>query len=152
MWCDVVQRITVDNTNGRVIRREDIKGDERSRDLHKALPKRLTSIKTILVYKRVSGHPDPGVPLADPDWPELDVDPANEDGRLIDKRIKRSLDDPGGEAGSAPQRSKVFGCWTADMQTEHGDRSRFPPIANHRDLKLFAKTAEKDMVYDHGQI
>ena len=91
MWCDVVQRITVDNTNGRVIRREDIKGDERSRDLHKVLPKRLTSIKTILVYKRVSGHPDPGVPLADPDRPELDGDPANEDERLIDKRIKRSL-------------------------------------------------------------
>ena len=152
MWSDVVQRVTVDNVTNRVIRREDITGKESSRDLHKPLPKRLTSIKTILVYKRVHGHPDPGVPLSDPDRPELDDEPVSEDARLVDKRIKRSLDDSGGEGGSAPQRSKVFGCWTADIKTEHGDRSQFPPIANHRDMKLFASSAEKDMVYDHQQI
>ncbi|CAE7350344.1 RE1 [Symbiodinium sp. CCMP2592] len=152
MWSDVVQRITVDNVSGRVIRREDIKGDERSRDLHKPLPRRLTSLKTVLVYKRVAGHPDPGVPLTDPDRPELDNEPGNEDERLIDKRIKRGLDDPDGEGGSAPQRSKVFGAWTADMVTEHGDRSKFPPIANHRDVKLFTRVSEMDMVYDHSQI
>ena len=61
MWCDVVQRISIDNTSGRVLRREDIKGDERSRDLHKPLPKKVVSLKMVLVYKRVTGHPDPGV-------------------------------------------------------------------------------------------
>ena len=39
-----------------------------------------------------------------------------------------------------------------DMVTDHGDRSRFTPIANHRDLKLFSRVAEVDMVYEHGQI
>ena len=75
MWSVVVQRITVDNTSGRVLRRVDIKGDERPRDLHKPLPKKITSVKTVLVYKRVAGHPDPGVPLTDPDRPELDDEP-----------------------------------------------------------------------------
>ncbi|CAE7318488.1 RE1 [Symbiodinium sp. CCMP2456] len=152
MWSDVVQRVTVDNATGQVIRREDIKGDERSRDLHKPLPKRLKSVKTVLVYKRVAGHPDPGVPLHDPDRPERDDEPVAEDARLVDRQVKRSLDDDHGEGGSAPQRSKVLGAWTADDVSEHGDRSKFPPIANHRDLQLFSRTLESDMVYDHQQV
>ena len=152
MWCDVVQRITVDNETGQVVRREDFNGDERPRDLHKPLPKRLKSVKTVLVYKRVAGHPDPGVDLTDPDRPELDDEPANEDGRLVDKRVKRSLHDPNGEGGSAPQRSKVLGAWTADTKTEHGDRSTFVAIANARDLKLFHRILEKDMVFEHAEI
>ena len=52
MWNHVVQRITVDNETGRVIEREDISGNERSRDLHKTLPRKLTSVK-----KKVDGHP-----------------------------------------------------------------------------------------------
>ena len=152
MWSDVVQRITVDNETGRVIKREDIRGNEASRDLHKPLPKKLKSVKTVLVYKKVSGHPDPGVPLSDPDRPELDDEPVPEDARLIDKRVKRTLDDPAGEEGSAPQRSKVFGAWMADAQTEFGDRSKHAAIANARDLKLFSRVLERDMVFEHAQI
>ncbi|CAE7348803.1 RE1, partial [Symbiodinium necroappetens] len=152
MWSDVVQRITVDNETGRVIKREDIRGNEASRDLHKPLPKKLKSIKTVLVYKKVVGHPDPGVLLSDPDRPELDDEPVPEDARLIDRRVKRTLDDPAGEEGSAPQRSKVFGVWMADVQTEFGDRSKHVAVANARDLKLFSRVLERDMVFEHAQI
>ena len=76
----------------------------------------------------------------------------NEDERLVDRRIKRILDEPAGSGGSAPQKSKIFSSWTADLDTEHGDRSKFPPIANHRDMILFCRMSEMDMVYDHHQV
>ena len=61
MWGDVVQRVTIDNGTGEIIRRETITGREKPKDLCKPLPERVKSVKTVLVYKRVRGRPDPGV-------------------------------------------------------------------------------------------
>ena len=70
MWCDVVQRVTINNATGEVIKRENVNGKESPKQLRKPLPPGVKSIKTVLVYKRVQGHPDPGVDFADPDRPE----------------------------------------------------------------------------------
>ena len=119
MWSDVVQRVTVDNSDGKVIKRETFTGNELSRDLHKPLPGHVKSIKTILVYKRRQGHPDPGVDMSDAERPESEGAP-HEDARLFDVRVKRGFEQVGGQgaASSSNQRSKIFGSWVADVRTE----------------------------------
>ena len=73
---------------------------------------------------------------------------ADEDGRYL-RKIKRSLDDevdginpPVGEPRG--QKSRVFGMWVADVKNAWGDRSKFPVIANSRDLQLFKKVLQYD--------
>ena len=96
-----------------MIKREDIRGDEAPRDLCRLLPEKVRSLRTVLVYKKVVGHPDPGEPLSVTDRPELSEDevPA-EDERLFEQRVKRSLTEVGGRASKskAPmRRSRIFG-------------------------------------------
>ena len=153
MWCDVVQRVTINNATGEVIKRENVSGKETPKQLHKPLPPGVKSIKTVLVYKRVQGHPDPGVDFADLDRPEEEGAP-HEDSRLFDNRVKRGLDHVSGEAASssAPQRSKIFGAWVADKRTEFCDRSKHPVIATSRDKLLFKKLLLADMVFREAEI
>ena len=42
------------------------------------------------------------------------------------------------------QKSRVFGMWVADVKNAWGDRSKFPVIANSRDLQLFKKVLQYD--------
>ncbi|OLP83957.1 hypothetical protein AK812_SmicGene35207 [Symbiodinium microadriaticum] len=94
-------------------------------------PCRVTS-KTVLVYKRVKGHPDPGVDMSDAENPQKEST-LHEEAKLFDRRVKRRLDEVsgGGASCSAPQRPKIFGAWVADKKTEHCDRAlmmeRFVP-------------------------
>ena len=90
LWGDVVQRITVDHDTGKVICVEDVTGKEQARQLHRALPEEVKTVRTILVYKKVAGHPDPGVPYHGGEEPPPAEE--DEDGRLI-RRIKRSIDE-----------------------------------------------------------
>ena len=125
MWSDVVQRVTIDNDTGKILKKESFTGQEESRSLHRPLPASVRSIKTILVYKRRQGHPDPGVDMSDEEHPEKEGAP-HEDARLFDYRLKRGFEEVGGDASasSAPQqRSKIFGSWVADVKTEFGDRA-----------------------------
>ncbi|OLQ05028.1 hypothetical protein AK812_SmicGene11763 [Symbiodinium microadriaticum] len=156
MWSDVVQRISIDNDTGQVIKRENFNGTETSKDLHRQLPVQVRSLRTVLVYKRVDGHPDPGQPLEQADRPEVDADQIpGEDSRLFDQRMKRSLDDVAGRTSDsrAPmRRSRVFGTWVADQVTEYGDKSKLPVMANPRDMQLFYKLESGDVVYYDGEI
>ena len=156
MWSDVLQRVSIDNDSGKVIKRENFTGNETSRDLHRPLPAKVKSLRTVLVYKKVRGHPDPGEPLDHPDRPELDDGSMlAEDARLFDQRVKRSLDDVSGKASSSrtPMRkSRIFGAWAADTVTEYGDKSQLPAVANHRDMQLFYKLESGDVVYYDGEI
>ena len=152
MWSDVVQRVTIDNATGEVVKKENVTGKELPKQLHKPLPSHVKSVKTVLVYKRVRGHPDPGVDISDAEHPEREGAP-HEDARLFDYRVKRSLDEVSGEpAASSAQRSKIFGAWVADVKTEHCDRARHPVIATSRDKVLFKKILEADMVFRESEI
>ena len=51
-----------------------------------------------------------------------------------------------------PQRSKIFGSWTADLKTASCDRSQRPVIATSRDRKLFEKILFADMVFLESEI
>ena len=108
MWSDVVQRVTIDNDTNEVLKRENINGNERPQDLHRHLPRPVRSLRTVLVYKKVTGHPDPGTELTSPDQPERDpLQP--EDARLFDQRVKRGLEEVGGRKAKSPapvQRSR----------------------------------------------
>lgn len=63
MWCDVVQRVTIDNDTNEILKRENIRGDELPRDLHRLLPRQVRSLRTVLVYKKVTGHPESALKL-----------------------------------------------------------------------------------------
>ena len=89
MWSDVVQRVTIDTATGEVVKKENVTGKELPKQLHKPLPSHVKSVKTVLVYKRVRGHPDPGVDISDAEHPEREGAP-HEDARLFDYRVKRS--------------------------------------------------------------
>ena len=89
LWGDVVQRITVDNATGRVICAEEIDHREPPKKLNRALPEHVRSIRTTLIYKKVEGHPNPGVEYDAPDPPPTE-ELADEDGRYL-RKVKRSL-------------------------------------------------------------
>ena len=154
LWSDVVQRITVDNATGRVICMEEFDGKETTQKLHRALPEHVKSIRTTLIYRKVDGHPQPGVKYEAPD-PEP-MDDGGSDERLL-RRIKRSLDDEHSGATLPqprrdPPKSRVFGVWVADVKTPWGDRARYPVIANSRDLQLFHKVLHHDTLYTYSEI
>ena len=88
--------------------------------------------------------------MSDSERPERERMP-NEDARLFDYRVKRGLDEVSGggaTSSSAPQRSKIFGAWTA----EHCDRARHPAMANLRDLQVFKKLLYADMICDETEV
>ena len=66
MWNDVVRRRTVNADTGEVIGDERFDGDERPRQLSRALPTGPTNIETVLCYKPRPGHPDPGTTVSEP--------------------------------------------------------------------------------------
>ena len=145
---DVVRRITLDLDNGHVIQDIKITSDMTVRQLHQNLPTGVENIETILVYQPTQGHPDPGKPLAElPDVPQQlpDKDP-EEDARIIDAGMKRSLEEPS-SSERLSSRSKIFGFWRADENTEWGNKADFPVVANSRDLAAFAKLSKTDCVY-----
>ena len=77
-----------------MIKREDIKRGEPPRELHRLLPCQVNSLRALLVYKKVAGHPDPGVNLLihdHADQPERD-DILSEDARLFSQRVKQGLE------------------------------------------------------------
>ena len=156
LWSDVVQRITANHETGGVICVEEITGKENSRQLHRDLPDDVKVIRAILVYEKVAGHPDPGVPYQGRE--EAAPAEEDEDGRVI-RRIKRSLEEavdganPGASRGSrAAPKSPVFGMWVADVKTERGDKSRFVVVANSRDLELLKKVLNSDTYYVYSEL
>ena len=143
---DVVRRITLDLDNGHVVQDIKITSDMTARQLHQNLPTGVENIETILVYQPTQGHPDPGKPLAElPDVPQQlpDKEP-EEDARIIDAGMKRSLEEPSGSERMS-SRSKIFGFWRADENTEWGNKADFPVIANSRDLAAFSKLNKTDL-------
>ena len=131
LWSDMVQRITINHDSGKVICVEDVTGKEPSKHLRRALPEGVKTIRTIPVYKKVAGHPDPGVSYnSSEDKPPADED---EDGRVIRRTLAEATegdDQPLQGDEPPPPRSRVFGVWVADKVTEWGDKARFPVIAN----------------------
>ena len=77
-----MRRITTDIKTGKVIADEEFDGTDSARLLHKFLPDWVSHISTVLIYKKVGGHPNPGVPLNDPI--EVQERRISEDQRLID--------------------------------------------------------------------
>ena len=155
VWSDVTRRVTPDIDTNQIIADEQITPGMTVHQVHRKLPTGVKNIETMLIYKKVSGHPQPGEPF---DEQKLVASPSKasqsseapilgreEDSRLIDVGLKRSLDEPTFDRTS--QRSKIFGLWRADDHTEWGDKKRHPVIANCRDLKLFHRLETADMYY-----
>ena len=92
-------------------------------NLHEKLQIGVDNIETILVYRQIPGHPDPGEAFDDqvlharPLRP--DQLPAG-DARLVDAGMKRGLEDPTPNE-RVTNKSKIFGMWRADDLTELGD-------------------------------
>ena len=90
---------------------------------HDKLPEGVINILTVLVYKAIPEHPDPGEDYKEPLYgPNEVVDPPEapeEDARLVDTGMKRSLEGAATDQ-RAPQRSCIFGHWRADDLTECG--------------------------------
>ena len=150
LWGDVVRRITLDIDTNKVIADEEIKPEMKIHKLHDKLPEGVKNIQTTLVYRRVTGHPDPGHLLL-PDQvpgqyrPPQSMEPA-EDSRTVETGMKRSLEDPQPDQ-RLPHRSKMFGVWRADEVTVWGKKCKFPVIANSRDLAAFQKLSANDCYY-----
>ena len=104
---------------------EGIAGSEVSRDLLKLLPTAGKSLRTVFLYKKVDGHPDPGVDLTDQEALERDdYEVPAEEARLIDQRARRGLDEVAGRKSKSPaptQRSRAFGSWVAAVASEWGN-------------------------------
>ena len=154
LWSDVVRRITRDLMNDRVVDDEDITEAAMAKKLYRRLPDGIEDIETTLVYQRVEGHPDPGKAITtEPPGGQVKKDdrhPKQEDARLIDAGMKRSLE--GTEQSRATTRSEVFGTWRADDVTEWGDKRQFPVICGERDLVAFARLRTSDIVYNERDI
>ena len=118
---------------------------------HEKLPEGVRSIETILVYRVLPGHPDPGKPFKEPiEGPQEEPDrqkAPEEDARLVES-MKRSLDKPAPD-DRVVNRSRIFGAWRADDVSEWGDRRSFPVVANSRDLQVFHKVVKSDCYYNH---
>ena len=118
---------------------------------HEKLPEGVRSIETILVYRVLPGHPDPGKPFKEPiEGPQEEPDrqkTPEEDARLVES-MKRSLDKPAPD-DRVVNRSRIFGAWRADDVSEWGDRRSFPVVANSRDLQVFHKVVKSDCYYNH---
>ena len=137
-----MRRITVDLDRNQVIQDEAVSGEISVRQLHEKLPAGVETIETLLVYRKVEGHQDPGQSLGDqlprgvPISLPQQKDP-EEDARLVDSGMKRGLEDPAPNDRLA-SKSKVFGVWRADDNTEWGDKRHHPIIARHSQQRRFA--------------
>lgn len=151
VWGDVTRRITIDLDNMTMIEDKAITEDLTVHMVHDRLPVGTDNIETVLIYKRVPGHPDPGEDFDESKLrgkrprPEP-LEPA-EDARLVDSGMKRTLEGPQSSERKTT-RSKVFGTWRADGVTEFGDKRKYPVIANARDLQLFKKVDRTDCYYE----
>ena len=138
LWSDVIKRITIDLVTNKTILEEDIYPGMAVHQIHARLPTESKDIETVLIYRQVPDHPDPGVPFEPPTTSTATEEDRKktpeEDARLVDKHLKRSLDDPTTNDRVA-NRSRVFGTWQADRLTEWGDKKNFPVMANVRDVK-----------------
>ena len=150
LWGDVVRRITLDIDSNRVIKDEAISGEIPVKQLYDKLPTGTKNIQTVLIYKKVQGHPDPGIPCSDAEPGQTAPVPQDrtrqEDARLIDTGLKRSLDDDQNNERQT-QRSKIFGEWRANDITIWGKKCRYPVVANVRDLAAFQKVKTSDCVF-----
>ena len=151
LWGDVVRRVTLDLDKGNVVSDEVITPELRVHHAHRKLPTGVRNVETTLIYKKVPDHPDPGKPLLTvpedkPVEPLPQPDLPQEDARVIDVGLKRSLggDPPDNRIAS---RTKLFGVWRADDVTEWGDKRRFPVIAGSRDVRQFSKLEKTDLYY-----
>ena len=73
----------------------------------------------------------------------------------MDQRVKRGLDDVACRKAKSPalvRKSRIFGSWVADQVTDWGDKSKFPVVANERDMRLFHKLENNDVVYYDGEL
>ena len=59
MQNNVVRR-KIDLGTHKAIADEEIRSNERPRELSRALPKSVKTIETVLIYRPKPGHPDPG--------------------------------------------------------------------------------------------
>ena len=137
LWADVVRRITIDLDAVTVIQDRVVTPGMPVHQLHEKLPPQVSNIETILIYQQVPGHPDPGQAFTAEIFKgvrqPLPLLMPNEDARLVDTGMKRSLEEQKGDERAA-HRSRVFGTWIADDLTEWGDKREFPVVANSRDL------------------
>eukprot|EP00435_Cladocopium_sp_Y103_P060316 s936_g22.t1 len=151
LWGDVIRRITIDLDSASVIQDKPITAEMSVHSVHDKLPVGTENIETILIYQKIPGHPDPGKlvddtllkgvrPLPQDHQPEEDV-------RLVELGMKRSLEGPAPNERLA-SRSKIFGTWRADDNTEWGDKGKYPVIANSRDLQVFKKLERTDCFYE----
>ena len=73
----------------------------------------------------------------------------------MDQRVKRGLDDVAGRKAKSPalvRKSRIFGSWVADQVTDRVLKSKFPVVANERDMRLFHKLENNDVVYYDGEL
>ena len=152
LWTDVVRRVTYDIDTNRKIQDIAITPEMPIHRAHDKLPEGVINILTVLVYKAIPEHPDPGENYKEPLYgPNEVVDPPEapeEDARLVDTGMKRSLEGAATDQ-RAPQRSRIFGQWRADDLTEWGSKAMFPVVANQRDLQVFHKVMKNDTYYNH---
>ena len=152
LWGDVIRRITLNIDDNKIVADEEITPEMTVHKIHRKLPTGVRSIETTLVYRKREGHPDPGQPWPPPESvaapskkPELPLPPA-EDARLIDEGMKRGLESPTSNP-RATTKSKLFPVWHADDNTEWGNKTNYPIVANIRDLDLFYKLTTNDCFY-----
>ena len=150
LWSDVIRRITLDLDTDQVIRDEPIRPGMSVHQIHQKLPEQVQSIETTLIYQPKPGHPDPGEPYPKP-APASGAKVTKgkepeEDARLVDMGMKRSLEDPSPNERTA-NKSRTFGVWRADTKNEWGDKSLYPVIANSRDVNAFKLLDRKDCFY-----
>ena len=152
LWGDVIRRITLDLDTDKVIRDETIHQGMTVHQIHQKLPSGVQSIETTLIYQPKPGHPDPGKPFPDEATtktttarPARDKEP-EEDARLTDTGMKRSLEEPAPSERTA-HKSRVFGVWRADTKNEWGDKTLYPVVANSRDIDAFKLLDKKDCYY-----
>ena len=157
LWGDVVKRITLDLEQNRITQEKDITPNMTVHQLHEKLPEGVRSIETILVYRRLPDHPDPGIPFEPPPDPgtasssskhqEKKNKPPEEDARMVDRHLKRTLDEPVPN-DRAPNRSRVFGTWQANRLTEWGDKKNYPVIAGVRDIRAVPYIEKNDCYFN----
>ena len=129
MWSDVTRRITLDLDTDKVIRDEAIQPGMTVHQIHQKRPANVQSIETTLIYQPKPGHPDPGEPFTGEQAPPASKprkdQPPEEDARLVDVGMKRSLEDPMPSERTA-HKSRVFGVRRADTKNEWGNKSLYP--------------------------
>ena len=151
LWGDVSRRVTIDLDNNTVIQAIPITEDLSLHKIHDKLPEGSENIETILICRALPGHPDPGKPLTDEIFKgvrQVTDRLPEEDARLVEFGMKRSLEGTP-PSDRAALRSRNFGVWIADDISEWGDKTKYPVIANVRDLQGFKKLVNHECYYEN---